>query len=73
MISDIELMPIIRKSEFTLKRERMSFANQFCALAGQFRPASVASATRYRFVSHLRTRHNRRNRMDTLHHHPKQN
>jgi transposase-like protein len=38
-LPDIEQMHMIRKRQFTLKREGMSFANRFCALAGQFRLA----------------------------------
>ena len=39
ILAGIELMHMIRKSQFTLKRECMSFADQFYALAGQFRLA----------------------------------
>ncbi|MFS0757510.1 IS6 family transposase [Noviherbaspirillum sp. 1P10PC] len=39
ILAGIELMHMIRKGQFTLKREGMSSADQFYALAGQFRPA----------------------------------
>ena len=39
ILAGIELMHMIRKGQFTLKREGMSFADQFYALAGQFRLA----------------------------------
>lgn len=39
ILAGIELMHMIRKGQFMLKREGMSFANQFYALAGQFRLA----------------------------------
>ena len=39
ILAGIELMHMIRKSQFMLKGEGMSFADQFYALAGQFRLA----------------------------------
>jgi transposase-like protein len=39
ILAGIELTPMIRKGQFMLKDEGMSFADQFYALARQFRPA----------------------------------
>jgi transposase-like protein len=38
-LAGIELMHMIRKGQFMLNDEGMSFADQFYALAGQFRLA----------------------------------
>jgi hypothetical protein len=39
ILAGIELIPMIRQGQFMLKDEGMSFADQFYALARQFRPA----------------------------------
>ena len=39
ILAGVELMRMIRKGQFTLKGEGMSFADQFYALAGQLRLA----------------------------------
>jgi putative transposase len=38
ILAGIELMHMIRKGQFLLKVDGMSFADQLYALAGQFRP-----------------------------------
>jgi putative transposase len=39
VLAGIELMHMIRKGQFIIKGDRMSFADQFYMLAGQVRPA----------------------------------
>ena len=39
ILAGVELMHMIRKGQFMLKREGILFADQFYALAGQFRLA----------------------------------